>query len=411
MLERGAGQVLTVNGEAGIGKSRLMAEWQAELRGRVQWLEGRAFAYTGGLAYGPFLDLFRRYAGISDDASEAQTRLRMHQVVDRFFPGDVEARAIWARMLAMPHSDEEARALSAVPPEMVRHRLIALFERVFECLAGEQPAVLVIEDLHWSDPSSLDLIQRLLPLTRRVPLAIACVFRPGVQALDRLQQVIAEQYRDRHLAIRLEALEEAASTAMVRQLLTLSELPESLRTLIVNKAEGNPFFLEEVIRALIERGALVRAEAGQGWTTTPLIEAVSVPDTLQGVLMARLDRLPAETKWVVQQASVIGRTFLYRVLARLAERAAGLDADLVHLEREELIRERARDPEVEYVFKHALTQEVAYQSLLVPRRRELHARVGDALASLFPERLDEFSSVLGEHFLRAEEWEQAVQYL
>jgi tetratricopeptide (TPR) repeat protein len=197
---------------------------------------------------------------------------------------------------------------------------------------------------------------------------------------------------------------------MVSQLLSLHELPASLRQLILGKAEGNPFFVEEVIRTLIERGALMHAN-GQGWVTTAIIDNISVPDTLQGLLMARLDRLPDETKWVVQQASVIGRIFLYRVLLQMAENQASVDADLTQLEREELIRERARDPEIEYIFKHALTQEVAYQSLLAPRRRELHRKVGEAMEMLFAQRISEFQSIIGHHMLRGEVWGKAAMHL
>jgi predicted ATPase len=141
------------------------------------------------------------------------------------------------------------------------------------------------------------------------------------------------------------------------------------------------------------------------------MEQVTVPDTLQGLLMARLDRLPEEIKWVVQQAAVIGRIFLYRVLLQISQHAPGLDADLSHLERQELIREHARHPEVEYIFKHALTQEVAYQSLLTPRRKQLHRIVGEAVEVLFAERRSEFHSILATHFMRGEAWDRAVEYL
>ncbi len=196
---------------------------------------------------------------------------------------------------------------------------------------------------------------------------------------------------------------------MLEQLLSLPVLPETLRTLIARRAEGNPFFVEELLRSLIERGALMRGEVG--WTVTPLLQTLKVPDTLQGVLMARLDRLPVETKWLAQQASVIGRTFSYRVLMHLARRTAGVDADLAHLEREDIIRERSREPELEFMFKHALTQDMAYQSLLASRRRELHRQVGEALEALCYDRVGELRSVIGSHYLRGGAWEQAVTHL
>jgi len=197
---------------------------------------------------------------------------------------------------------------------------------------------------------------------------------------------------------------------MVEQLLSLKQLPPTLRELVLHKAEGNPFFVEEVIRSLIDRGALVPLPMEEGWKVTPLIDRVTVPDTLQGVLMSRLDQLPEETKWVVQQASVIGRVFLYRVLSKLTQDAPGLDRELDTLEREELLRPRTREPELEYIFKHALTQEAAYESLLGPRRKELHRRVAEVMEDVFPDRLSEFHGILAEHFFRGEAWDKARHY-
>jgi tetratricopeptide (TPR) repeat protein len=180
--------------------------------------------------------------------------------------------------------------------------------------------------------------------------------------------------------------------------------------MITGRAEGNPFFVEELIRTLIERGALAQSGDG-GWEATRLIESVTVPDTLQGLLMSRLDRLPPETKWLAQQASVIGRIFLYRVLLHMAERKTGVDNDLSCMETNELIRERARHPELEYMFRHALTQETAYRSLLAARRKELHCKTALAIEELFSDRIAEFFTVIGEHFLRGEAWERAAEYL
>ncbi len=410
-LLAGRGRIVTIAGEAGLGKSRLMLEWRNEMVGRVRWLEGRAFAHTTGVAYGPFIDLFRRFAAIQDDDSEPSARARLHTAVSSLFGEDREAHALFASMLTMRLTPEESEWLTSIPAQALRERLFADIFGVLERIAHEQPIVLVIEDMHWADASSLDLMETLLPLVERVPIAIVGVFRdhPDEQS-SKFVRACEARYPALTLSIRLAPLSESASLEMVTQLLSLRAMPASLQQLILSKAEGNPFFVEEVIRTLIERGALIRAN-GHGWITTQIIETLSVPDTLQGLLMARLDRLPDETKWVVQQASVIGRIFLYRVLIQMAERHLSLDADLTHLEREELIRERARDPEVEYIFKHALTQEVAYQSLLAPRRRELHRRVGNAMEIVFAQRLSEFHSIIGRHMLRGEVWQKAALHL
>jgi class 3 adenylate cyclase/tetratricopeptide (TPR) repeat protein len=409
-LLAGKGQIVIVTGEAGIGKSRLMAEWHAKMGEEVRWLEGRSFAGGSAVPYGPFVDLSRRYAGIVDEDSETRARSRLRQALKRVLPGDRQAPAIVAGMLGMRPETNEADYLASFSSQALQQRLFALIEDLFARLAEQRPTVLVMEDLHWADGSSLELIEHLLPLTRRLPLAVVEVFRRGQADLPRWPLVTAD-YNDRLTDVELAPLPGASTLTLVEQLLSTSELlPQVAQDLIVGKAEGNPFFVEEVLRSLIERGALVRSEDDGRWTTTALIDSMKVPDTLQGVLMARLDRLPAETRRIVQHAAVIGRIFQYRVLLRLEERAAGLEADLDHLEREELILELRRDPDLEYIFKHALTQEVAYESLLVPQRRDLHARVGAALEGLVADRIGEFHAILGGHFLRGEVWEKAYTY-
>lgn len=404
------GQVVIVTGEAGIGKSRLMAEWQADLAKEVRWLEGRSYPGASAVPYGPFADLSRRYAGITDEDSEFRARLRLRQALKRTLSAGLEERAIFGGMLGMRPEGDEAAYLATLSSQALKQRLFGLIDDLFTRLAQQRPTVLVLEDLHWADGSSLELIQHLLPLVRRVPLAIVGVFRLG-QGEPPLWPLITAEYGDRLTQIELAPLAPASTVTLVEQLLSTSELlPPAAQKLIIGKAEGNPFFVEEVIRSLIERGGLERSEDGRRWNVTSLIEGITVPDTLQGVLMARLDRLPLDTKRIAQQAAVIGRIFQQRVLLRLAEDAARLVADLSQLERDELIRELRRDPELEYIFKHALTQEVAYESLLAPQRRDLHARIGAALEELVADRIGEFQATLGEHFLRGEVWDKAYTY-
>ncbi len=411
-LAAGSGHILLVTGEAGLGKSRLMAEWRDDLQrgGQIRYLEGRCFAHTASLAFGPFLDLFRRLAGISDEDDEAQARARLEAAVGSLFPDDLEARALSASLLALVPTPEERAILAAAQGEAFRRRLFHLLSETFERLARRQPTVLVLEDMHWADPSSSELVDALLPLAGQFPLVLVCVARPRPdEFLTRLLRTVGQLFPALFTHFDLSPLPDSATAQMVAQLLAAPEVSPALREAILRKAEGNPFFVEEVIRTLIDRGALLHTE--QGWRTTPLIESVSVPDTLQGLLMARLDRLPGDTRWVVQQAAVIGRIFLYRVLAEMADRSGGLDSHLEQLRQSEMIRERARLPEVEYIFQHGLTQEVAYQSLLVARRKELHRRVGESMERVFAGRLGEFDSILAEHFLRGEDWERATAYL
>jgi class 3 adenylate cyclase len=404
-----AGRIVLITGEAGIGKSRLVAEWRASTSGGVQWLEGRCFAHTTTLPYGPFLDMLRRFAGIVDDDTDTRARRRLNAAVERLFPGNAEAVAIAARLLALPLTRKESALLSGVPPRELGDRVMALIEQLFSRLAGERPLVLFLEDMQWVDQTTIEVIEHLLPLTARAPFAVVIAARTDQDPpLDRLRATIEQSYADRLVRLPLVPLDGASTDEMVRRLLGAANLPAGLAADISRRAEGNPFFVEEIIRSLIERGDLKRE--GDAWVTTVPVAEISVPDTLQGLIMARIDRLPDETKQVVQAAAAIGRTFLYRVLLAMSEHTDSLDADLSHLERRELILQHTREPEVEYAFKHALTQEVAYDSLLTSRRVELHRRVGEALERIFDDRLAEFYPVLADHFAKGEAWSKAVEY-
>jgi ABC-type oligopeptide transport system substrate-binding subunit len=281
-----------------------------------------------------------------------------------------------------------------------------------QCAASERPLVLVCEDLHWADPTSIELLQQLLALTERVPLLLLCVFRPLKEhGCWRFRELTAQTYAHRHTDIVLDPLSPAQSEALVANLLRIEELPDVLRERILSRAEGNPFYVEEVIRSLIDRSAIVQEKATGRWTATRAVAEIPIPDTLQGVLMARIDRLQEDAKRVLQMASVIGRIFLYRVLVDIAEEERTLDEQLLTLQHEEMIRERTRIPELEYIFKHDLTREAAYNGLLKKERRVFHRQVGEALETLFPDRVEEQLGLLAYHWERAGDAEKATEYL
>jgi len=411
-LRAGRGRILAVSGEAGIGKSRLMDEWRDRLRagGSVNWVEGRCLPFTAALAYGPFLDLMRRYAGVDEEQNEEAARRRLDLAVGRFFPGDLEARAVFANLMGLAPGAGERELLQGIPAKELRDRLFALVEAIFTTLATDCPTVLVIEDMHWADTATHELLEFLFPLAERLPLAIAMVSRPEARG-SRAHTAARERHAAVFTDLNLAALSEAAAVEMASKLLSLEELPEDLRQLLARRAEGNPFYVEEMIRSLIEQGALVRVGEGGWMPGGAVFGRIKVPDTLHGLLMARLDRLPPETRQLAQRAAVIGRIFLYRILIKMTGGEQGIDEGLGRMQREDLIRERASDPELEYMFRHALTQEVAYASLLAPRRAELHRRVGETMEQLFSGRIGEFMRVIGEHFLKGEDWGKAADYL
>jgi tetratricopeptide (TPR) repeat protein len=296
--------------------------------------------------------------------------------------------------------------------EAMGRQVFLASRRFFERLARTQPLVLVFEDLHWVDESSALLLEHLLPLVERVPLLICCVSRPYRQSpAARLQEVAGRDLPACYTEIQLAPLSQADSAQLVRNLLAIESLPSRVREMILRKAEGNPFFLEEIIRALIDAGGVVHAPTTGRWQATAQIESITIPDTIQGVIMARVDRLEEDVKQALRTAAVVGRSFLYRVLRAVEEADRQLDQHLAELQEIQFIREKQRVPELEYIFKHALVQEATYESILLQKRRVLHAQVGQAIEVLFADRLEEFYGLLAYHYARAEAWEKAQAYL
>jgi class 3 adenylate cyclase/tetratricopeptide (TPR) repeat protein len=405
----GQSAIVLVYGDAGVGKSRLLTEVRASESGEITWLEGRCFSANQTLSYAPILDLMRRNIGITNEQTieEQQAALRHHVVTD--FPGNPEVYSVLAQLLALPLSDADTGLTKALKGEEFQTQFFTIIEQRLLALSEKQPVVVLIEDLHWADQSTVDLLAYVLPLIKRARLTFIAVSRSRhepTKLWDKLNPVLKD-YQEHLVEVPLQSLSLEASRTLVKQLLG-GDLPESLAAEILDKSEGNPFFLEEVLRSLIESGKLVLE--GKKWTIAPLTGASRVPDTLQGALLSRLDRLSEDVKQLVQKASVIGRVFLYRILEKVAGPNAALDSQLASLETSDLVRERCRLPEIEYIFKHALTQEVAYQTLLAPARKALHREVGDALESIFRDRLEEFAGVLAYHYFSAESWEKALRY-
>ena len=250
-----------------------------------------------------------------------------------------------------------------------------------------------------------------MPLTKEAPVLLLLAYRPDADFVAQLQDrgASAENFR----ALELLPLTRKESGSLIQSLLKIENLPDKMRALILDRAEGNPFFLEELVRSLLDMGIVV-VENGRA-SATGAIEAVNVPETVQGVLTARIDRLDLEKKHTLQNASVIGRVFQQRVLERLYENKVAINGQLndslAELQRRGFIQPGQSSEEREYIFKHAITHEVAYHSLLIARRKQLHGRVGEAIEALFPDRLDELSPTLGYHFEKAEAREKAIRYL
>jgi class 3 adenylate cyclase/tetratricopeptide (TPR) repeat protein len=424
-LISGQGQIVSVMGEAGLGKSRLISELRKSLvaegvmveAGRspenvktipcIQWCEGRSLSYETTTPYSPFIDIFTSCFGLRADDSTQDKLEKVRANVGNVMPGQEEMVVPFlATLLGIELDGEDAQRVRYLQPPQVRGRIFYIVQSYVMALANKMPLVLMFEDLHWVDPTSMELLTQLVPLTESTSLMILAAFRPNTQDPSwQFHESAAREYSHRYTHVAVEPLDEQDSRQLVANLLEIEDLPEAVRALILKKAEGNPFFVEEVIRSLLDMKLVVRE--GDRWRATREIENIAVPDTLAGVITARLDRLDDDSKRVAQTAAVVGRDFAYDALEEVYENSDVLGGAVSMLQRRELIREKSRIPRRAYLFKHVLTQETAYASLLLSKRRDLHKRVGEYLERVEPERAGE----IARHYLEARLEERALPYL
>jgi class 3 adenylate cyclase/tetratricopeptide (TPR) repeat protein len=410
----GRGGIVGVIGDAGMGKSRLTVE--ARRAGEtlpLVWLEGRALSYGQTISYWPFREILRQACNITDQDEEAQVWQKLEEQARAFFPNEVaQIMPALASILALPLPEEYAQQTRQLDVETLRRQFFLSMRRFIERLAQTLPLVMVFEDLHWADQSSVDLLEHLLPLVKTSRLLILVVTRPEFRSPGgRLLGRVMQEYRDAFTGVWLEPLSRQQSAQLLTNLLSLESLPARFQSLVVEKAEGNPFYVEEVIRALIALNAIVFNPANGQWQASRQIESVNIPDTIQGIIMARVDQLGEEMKEVLRLAAVIGRAFSFRLLQAIDPSNHRLGWTLEELQQLELIREKSRTPELTFIFKHTLTQEAIYESILIQKRREIHAQIGRSIEKLYANRLEQYYSLLAYHYARAEEWEKVQGFL
>jgi class 3 adenylate cyclase/tetratricopeptide (TPR) repeat protein len=383
----GGGQVVGIVAEPGMGKSRLITEFRRTLRGeRLTVLEGRCLSFGSSTPYIPVADIVRANCGVADGDEPGEIAVKVRSGLAEVAIEPDEAAPFVLNLLSVR---EGAEALVRLTPEGVKARTFEILLAM--CLEGSRrrPIVLVVEDLHWIDRVSEEFFAALAEGLQAAPILLICTYRPGYAA-PWLQRSFATQ-------LALPRLSPAESLEVVRWVLGREQLPDEVGTAIVQRGEGNPFFVEELVRAHRDGDA---PNGGAG-----------VPATIQDVLMARIDRLPDDARRVLQTSAVLGHEFSLPLLGAVWDGPGALDPELVELKRLEFLYEQPAAGEPVYVFTHALTQEVAYESLLTARREALHAAAGEALEMLYVDRIDEVVDRLAHHYARAGRAEKAVEYL
>jgi class 3 adenylate cyclase/tetratricopeptide (TPR) repeat protein len=393
----GRGQVVGIVGEPGVGKSRLLYELRRSLEGeRVTWLEGHCVAYGQTTPYLPILEMLRSNLQIEEDDNTLQIQEKLRQGVHRLDPALEGVLPFLHDLFGLPGASD---ALKHLDPKDKRQKTFEAIRTLTVAGSQRRVHVLLVEDLHWVDQISEDYFAFLAAGLAGVPLLLLTTQRPGytVRWADKTY----------YTQIALDLLGEHETEALVAGLLGSRHLPPDLVRIVREKAEGNPLFVEEITASLRERGILKRQNGEILWAGAAPVE---FPATIQDIIRARIDRLDEPVKRTVQAAAVIGREFGLRLLTRISEVAAEVDRYLDTLTHAELIHETRFFPELEYMFKHAVTQDVAYQSLLAQRRKDLHGAIGHAIEDLHADRLGEHASILAYHYARSARLDKAIEY-
>jgi class 3 adenylate cyclase/tetratricopeptide (TPR) repeat protein len=394
----GQGQVVAVMAEAGTGKSRLIHEFKATIPSSCKVLEAYSVSHGKASAWLPVLELLRGYFGVEDPDDAAARRDKVRSALTALDPALTDALPYLFGLLGIVDGPDP---FAQMDPTIKRQRTLDAIKRIILRESLTQPVVVIFEDLHWIDAQTQALLDLLANSVASARVLLLVNYRPEYR-----HEWTNKSY---YAQLRLDPLGGAEGAAMLAALLGEQVELNPLKRLIVERTGGNPFFIEEIVQALFDEGALSRNGVVK---VTRSLSQLRLPPTVQGMLAARIGRLAAEQKELLQILAVIGRESSRRLLSRVVSIGdTQLERMLADLQAGEFIYEQPAAHDVEYVFKHALTQEVAYNELLIERRKQLHERAGQALEEIFAEQLDDHLSQLAHHYSQSDNVDKAIEYL
>lgn len=409
---KGEGSIVNIIGEAGAGKSRLLAELKKhDLAKRVTLLEGRAISMGRNLSFHPIIGLLKQWMRIRSSDKDSAAEKKLETAIRALFPDRVgEVLPFIATLMGLKLSEKYQKRIKGIEGEALENLILKSARDLLIRTCELTRLVIVIDDLHWADTSTVELLIPLLRLTETQSVLWINLFRPGYEETgQRLVDTIKEKFSAHYVELLLEPLDERLSEKLIGNMVNVRGLHHPVIRQIVQRAGGNPFFIEEVVRAFIDEGAVVLKNGK--FEVTEKIGTMAIPHTINDVLMARIDRLDEKTRYLLKVASVIGRNFFHRILSDVARGIQDLDAKLSYLKEIQLIREHQRMRELEYLFKHALAKEAAYESILPLRRKALHLQVARTIEKVFGEKIYEFYGMLAYHYSRAENLDKAEEAL
>jgi class 3 adenylate cyclase/tetratricopeptide (TPR) repeat protein len=395
----GRGQAISIMSEAGAGKSRLLYEFRKAVANEdVTFLEGTCLSYSRGVAYHPVIDILKSNFDLQEGEGDSEIRQKVGNGLKALGADEATTLPYLLELLSVKDSGIDKIMMS---PEGKRDRIIEALKRIVLKGSEIRPLIIAFEDLHWVDKSSENLLKYLVE-----SIPVAAVFLIFTYRTEFVQTWGAKSF---HSQITLNRLSNRESIAVATHILGTEDLDRYLEELIVEKTEGVPFFIEEFIRSFLDLKVIER-ENGK-YQLSKVIKDVTIPSTIQDVIMARVDSMPDAAKSLLQTGSVIEREFSYELIRRvtgLSEQE--LLSHLSALKDSELLYERGTYPESSYVFRHALTRELVYDSILSRRKKKLHGKIGHAMESLFKENLNEHYGLLSEHFTDSENYEKGAEY-
>jgi predicted ATPase/class 3 adenylate cyclase len=396
----GRGQAFSIMAEAGVGKSRLLYEFRKTVAHEdVIFLEGKCLSYSKSVPYHLNIDILKANFDIGEEDSDSEIREKVKKGIHIVGADENSTLPYFLELFSVKDSGIEKISLS---PEEKKNRIIEAIRQITLKGCEIRPLIMAYEDLHWVDKSSEDVLKYLLDSIPGARVLLIFTYRP-----EFVHTWGAKSY---HNQLTLNRLSNRESLMMASHLLGTEDLDKDLEEFILEKTEGIPFFIEELIKSLKDLKIVERED--NKYRITKDIREVAIPTTIQDVIMARIDALLEEIKSLLQTASAVGREFSHYLIQKVtgfAERE--LLSHLSALKDSELIYERGIYPQSTYIFKHALTQEVAYESLLLKRRKEIHEQIGTAIEALYPDRLEEHYELLAYHYARSANTEKALQFL
>jgi predicted ATPase/class 3 adenylate cyclase len=397
--KQGHGQAYSIIAEAGVGKSRLLYEFRkAVANEEVAFLEGKCLSYSRGVAYHPIIDLFKSNFDIRENDEDNQIREKVENGLKKL---KLDKSYVHGCLLELLSVKDNIIHQIPISPEARKDRMIKMMRQIPLKGSEIQPLIMAIEDLHWIDKSSEEALKNLLGSISRARILLILTYRNGY--------VNNWGERPYHNQIVLNRLSNRESLAIMTALLGSQEIDTNLEILLLEKTEGVPFFIEEFLKSLKDLKIIEKRD--KAYYLTKNIKSITIPSTIHDVIMARVDSLPEGAKEVLQVGSVIEREFSYELIKLVIDiKEHELLTHLSSLKDSELLYERGIFPQSTYIFKHALTREVVYESILTKKRKQLHKEIGNAIEQLYRENIEEHFGVLIEHYILCEKYKKAAVY-